>query len=530
MTDETRKPDDQKALKAILKEAAAPKPGAGKPGRTHFQTLRDGTETSESKGNTALPRQFGEWIVDEEMVGGAQAYVYRVHREGDDAKYVLKLLRPWTEKSKQDNETEQRRRFIGEVSTLETLRLVDCPRIAEIVESSLNLKSGEQPWFVMPFYEGGAMRKSAADGEPGDFAEVYKGNVDRVLSIGADLAETVAAMHSTSPLHVHRDIHTQNIFFETTGGPPILGDFGLAAKGKSPANAGTRLPEAFGPWRWRPPEMRPGSDNKREAGSDVYLIGGVIYEALTGGQHIEETQQLDGEFTHEKGEYRLGNFCDDPRVPMIERMLRMCFVRDPDFRVSASELHRACEVIQNWKPGSPQPNIESRHKHMEKVAKRAAAASKQTWNMGHRDDLNRLLQGVVDEVSVIREEVSRKRDPNQFYTDLRMNSLPGEIESGFKKLTGKTFPEAAGACITGFVGFSPEPAVEFSAGVIVWRDKEHEHVGVAGKGVEPRLLGSSFHNDPEHVILIRSALIEQIERLQKRAVRDVENYLNSLDK
>ena len=99
---------------------------------------------------------------------------------------------------------------MSEVSALETLKLVDCPRIVEIVDKDLE---AELPWYVMPFYDGGAMRRTQENGEPGDFAESFKGNIDRVLAICADLAETVDTMHNISPPIVHRDIHTQNIFF-----------------------------------------------------------------------------------------------------------------------------------------------------------------------------------------------------------------------------------------------------------------------------------------------------------------------------
>ena len=121
--------------------------------------------------------------------------------------------------------------------------------------------------------------------------------------------------------------------------------------------------------------MRPGSDNKRDPGSDVYMIAGVLYEALSGGNHIEDPLDVDGKFVHEKGPYRLVNFVDDPRVVYIEIMLRRCLTRDPSGRYSASELRSSCLSIRNWQPGEDEPSLTSRQLEDAEVIRRATELS-----------------------------------------------------------------------------------------------------------------------------------------------------------
>jgi serine/threonine protein kinase len=213
-------------------------------------------------------------------------------------------------------------------------------------------------WYVMPFYRAGPMRRPRKEDGLGEFAEPYQGNVERVLSIARDIAETVSWMHSGSPQILHRDIHTGNIFFDALGGRPTLGDFGLAASRQLPS--GTRVEEGFGPWRWRPPEIRPGSEHKQHPRSDVYMIGGVIYEALSGGRYIEDTQDILGGFVHEKSEFNLQSMCTDPRVALVTQILRRCFCRDPDARFTAGELASNLAAILDWREGQQRPNLGER--------------------------------------------------------------------------------------------------------------------------------------------------------------------------
>lgn len=472
-----------------------------------------------------MPDRFNGWIVDKPLNGGAQAFVYRVHKEGETVPHVLKLLKPWSRDSKQSSEREQRSRFITEVSTLKTLQLIECPRVVRVVASNLDLESVGPLWYVMPFYEGGAMRRITDEGEPGDFAEDYTGAVDRVLSIAADLAETVEVMHSGSPQIVHRDIHTQNIFFEETCGPPILGDFGLAAMGKSPKVGGTAIKEAFGPRRWRPAEMRSGSDYKRDPASDVYMIGGVIYEALSGGNFIEDTLDVYGLFVHEKDVFDLTNYSDDPRVPLITMMLRSCFVRNPDARFSASELRKACLGILKWKLHEPPPDIGERQSRMAAAEEGARGASQQLWDQKQRAELYKMVKFVQDEIVAARNEIDTggSQKAYEFWTRVDINGFRANAKNAFYEFTDGNIhnPDFPVVCLGVAVSFAPEPKVQLDSSTLIWRDATQEYVAVVTEEGISDMKSQSFHGDPAHATLVRQIATEEIDRLQDLATQTV---------
>lgn len=470
----------------------------------------------------STPARYGDWIIDEPMNGGAQALVYHVHREEDSDPYVIKVLKPWTEESKQTSERDQRGRFIEEVSSLQRLRLIKCPRVVRVVDSNIDVSTEEPLWYVMPFYEGGAMRSTTKKGEPGRFAETYTGAVGRVLSIGADLAETVKVMQSGSTQVIHRDIHTQNIFFESSGGRPILGDFGLAAMGKNPRERGTALKEEFGPWRWRPPEMRSGSDNKRHLASDVYMIGGVIYESLSGGSSVAETQDLSGSFNHEKSDYNLENYSPDPRISLITTMLRRCFARDPDARYSASEMQRACSAILQWKPSSPPPDLGERQERIRKAESSAQHKSPLMWHQKQSAELHQIMNSIRAEILNDRNDIAENTENFKFSSILHVMGYSAVARKAFEKFTGKPISDQVVACLVFELSFRPEPLVNLHSSTLIWRDEKHEYVASVNDEAELEILRKSYCGDPKNSILIRQTTSQEIDRLQEMALQAVE--------
>lgn len=260
---------------------------------------------TKSSSEATPPVQLQNWQLSESLGEGGQAFAYRASQLSTGLSGVVKILKPWVpQQGRANSEKEQRLRFQREVLILKQMAELGCPGIVRILESELDPPPGYQPWYAMPYYSAGPLGRIARDGTIEGWAEgSYRGKIDRVLEIAEQVAETLAFMHEHEA--VHRDVHVGNIFFETSGGNPILGDFGLAhyELPRDLLNTGQR--EEFAPWRWRPLELVAGSQNQREPKADVFLLGGVIYEALSGGEYIPIPEYPPGSFKHEQSEFSL---------------------------------------------------------------------------------------------------------------------------------------------------------------------------------------------------------------------------------
>jgi serine/threonine protein kinase len=207
----------------------------------------------------------------------------------------------------------------------------------------------------MPYYAGGSMWQAAGP-DAGWWAEPYAGNVARVVEIAEGLATTLAALHDGPRRIVHRDVTTGNVFFAVPGGPPVLGDFGMAHVEGGPARPAPRddaPPSWSGPGVWRPPELDDGDGYTMGPAGDVFMLGALMYNALSGGRCLPPPQAWGGASVHATPEYTLRRHTDDPRVVAVEALLDRMLTRYPAHRLPAREVARVCRAIRSLPSGAP---------------------------------------------------------------------------------------------------------------------------------------------------------------------------------
>src|SRR5437764_942861 len=81
---------------------------------------------------------------------------------------------------------------------------------------------------------------------------------------------------------IHRDLKPANILLRP-GGEPVITDFGLARRGDDQQGAGlTRKGDVLGTLEYMSPEQLDGDNAAVGPRADVYALGVVLYEVLTG--------------------------------------------------------------------------------------------------------------------------------------------------------------------------------------------------------------------------------------------------------
>jgi formylglycine-generating enzyme required for sulfatase activity/predicted Ser/Thr protein kinase len=127
-------------------------------------------------------------------------------------------------------------------------------------------ETGGRPYLVSEYIRGESLDKLA---KPVRW--------ERVLELGRSLARGLAAAHRHGI--VHRDIKPSNAILSEDGEVKLV-DFGLAYIETEDSSAATPSPRASGTPAYMAPEVRHGQAATRR--SDVYQVGGILFELLTG--------------------------------------------------------------------------------------------------------------------------------------------------------------------------------------------------------------------------------------------------------
>jgi tetratricopeptide (TPR) repeat protein len=199
------------------------------------------------------------------------------------------------------------------------------PNILPVFDSGI---TAGRSWYTMPYVAGESLRRRL------DREGALP--VSEAVALAREVADALAYAHQQGV--VHRDIKPENILL--SGGHALVSDFGVA-RVLGPADAGLTLAgSAVGSPAYMSPEQVAG--DQVDGRSDVYALGCVLFEMLTGGPPFTGASAL---ATMSR---RLVESPPDVRslrsdVPaFVESALRRALARDPSDRYTgAAELARA---------------------------------------------------------------------------------------------------------------------------------------------------------------------------------------------
>ena len=212
--------------------------------------------------------EFGDYELLEEIGRGGQGIVYRARQKGLNRLVALKVIGL----GHRATETHLKR-FRREA---EAAARLEHPRIVPIYE--IGERDGTC-YFSMKLEEGGQLDqlvRSATADSSGDEGETI--SLRRAVEIIASLARTVHYAHERGILH--RDIKPGNILLDAEG-QPHLADFGLVRLVESDSTV-TQTKEVLGTPSYIAPEQAAGKNEQVSSATDVYGLGAVFYQLLTG--------------------------------------------------------------------------------------------------------------------------------------------------------------------------------------------------------------------------------------------------------
>ena len=248
-------------LRAEVEELLSFDEGTGSPG------AREGIPGEVTHGS---PVRVGSYKIVSVLGRGGLGTVYSAIQESPKRTVAIKILRPDV------YDERARRRFEHEGEVLGRLRH---PGIAHVYEAKVaeiftpDGTMGEKPYIAMEL----------VDGPPIDeWTRTRDLDTRQRLELLARVGEAVE--HAHRHCVIHRDLKPQNILVDESGTPKVL-DFGIARVTDADlggATFATETGQVLGTLAYMSPEQAAGDPSELDVRSDVYALGVLLYELLTG--------------------------------------------------------------------------------------------------------------------------------------------------------------------------------------------------------------------------------------------------------
>jgi tetratricopeptide (TPR) repeat protein/predicted Ser/Thr protein kinase len=226
---------------------------------------------------------------------------------------------------------DERRRFHAEAEAVAQLQH---PNIVQVYEVG---RHDGMPYFSLEFCAGGSLEKQL-DGTPWE--------PKRAAALVEVLARAMQAAHQAGI--IHRDLKPANVLL-TADGTPKITDFGLVKRLDVPGHTQSR--GMVGTPSYMPPEQTGADRGPVGPAADVYALGAILYELLSGRPPFKAATPMDT-VLQVLAEEPVPVRRLQPQVPHdIETICHKCLEKDPKKRYpSAAAL---AEDLQRFQAGEP---------------------------------------------------------------------------------------------------------------------------------------------------------------------------------
>src|SRR5262245_8341633 len=209
----------------------------------------------------ALPETFGRYRIVRPLGEGGMGSVYLAQDTQLDRLVALKVPRLGDDEQPAPHELA---RFFREARAAASLSHPNLCPIHDVGEI------GGTPYLTMAYLEGRLLSDII---ESGPMAQRSCALIVRRL------AQALQGAHARGV--IHRDLKPSNIMINTRNEPVVM-DFGLARREHPMETRLTRTGTALGTPAYMPPEQIRGEPDEIGPASDIYALGVILYELVTG--------------------------------------------------------------------------------------------------------------------------------------------------------------------------------------------------------------------------------------------------------
>lgn len=292
----------------------------------------DAAATLDGGATVVLPpevrgRCVGDYVLENEIARGGMGVVHKAWQKSLSRTVAVKMIL-----AGQLASATEVQRFLGEAENAASL---DHPNIVPIHEVNSH---EDLPYFSMRYIEGGHL---------GHHLHEFTGDPKAAARLMATVARAVHYAHQRGILH--RDLKPANILLDAEKRPHLT-DFGLARRVEGSGNQ-TQTGILVGTPSYMSPEQASGQSKGLTWAADVYSLGTVLYELLTGRPPFKAEKALET-VTQVLNDEPVSPSRLRPGVPRdLEIVCLKCLSKEPGQRyTNAQEL---AEELERFLAGEP---------------------------------------------------------------------------------------------------------------------------------------------------------------------------------
>jgi eukaryotic-like serine/threonine-protein kinase len=310
-----------------------------------------------------IGRSIGDdrrYRLERRLGGGGMGDVFLATDLRVGQQVALKLL-----KDRLLDSPEMRQRFDREISICAALHN---EHIIKIMDAGVTPEG--YPFYVMEYLRGVTLGELLHDQQ--------RLTIDRTVNMIGQVCNGLLLAHQGVDLPsgehtaavIHRDLKPDNIFIQATdlGELVKIVDFGIAKIRSKNYQPLTLTPTFLGTARYASPEQMMG-DRELDARSDIYSLGTILYEMLSGADPfglniqphpISETSWIIAHTCEPPIPLRLQPGCEQ-LAPAMEALILRCLEKNPDLRfASVTELNLALKAVVTRSTPASNPAPSSR--------------------------------------------------------------------------------------------------------------------------------------------------------------------------